>query len=196
MLVRLLLQFAGHSIIPRDVQSPAVFGAVALDLGSFLRTKSKEPRRPVDICSRGRLFELRTCRVWSSNRQCKFHSYCQFQSRLGLQTIRKRQAPGSSGSRRYTRIKGTDFRGLGLWGLFQDWLVASKRLDPGSSKPARDDTVYSLMVLISGEPFQHFTFPPSKILSSAFYHAMVFRVQSKRIAINPGKGVTTNFFLD
>ncbi len=36
----------------------------------------------------------------------------------------------------------------------------SKRLDPGSSKLARDDTVYSLMVLVSGEPFHHFTFPP------------------------------------
>ncbi|OQC10813.1 MAG: hypothetical protein BWX75_00272 [Candidatus Cloacimonetes bacterium ADurb.Bin088] len=32
-------------------------------------------------------------------------------------------------------------------GLFQDWLVVSKRLDPGSSTLARDDTVYSLMGL-------------------------------------------------
>ena len=74
------------------------------------------------------------------------------------------------------------------WGLFLDWVVVligamqapvqyrrslnrlvpsfhlstgiSKRLDPGSSKLARDDTVYSLMVLVSGEPFHHFTFPP------------------------------------
>jgi len=93
MLVRLSLQFAGHSTIPHDVQSPAVFWAVALDLGSFLRTKSKEPRRSVDICSRERLFELRACRVWSPSRQCKLHNYHQLQSRLGLQTIRKRQAP-------------------------------------------------------------------------------------------------------
>jgi len=32
-------------------------------------------------------------------------------------------------------------------GLFQGWLVVSKRLDPGSSTLARDDTVYSLMGL-------------------------------------------------
>jgi hypothetical protein len=57
MLVSLLLQFAGCSILLHEV--PVELGAVALDLGSFFRTKSKEPRRPVDICSRERLFEFR-----------------------------------------------------------------------------------------------------------------------------------------
>ena len=42
-----------------------------------------------------------------------------------------------------------------------DWI-------PGQAELARDDTVYSFVEL-SGAPFHHFTFPPSKILSSAFY---------------------------
>ena len=135
MLVRLLLQFVGRSILPHEV--PAGLGAVALDLGSFLRTKSKEPRRLMDNCSRERLFELRAGRVWSSSRQCKLHNYIQLQSRLGLQTIQK------IGSRvkRFTRIyadnrKDADWRGL-LFGvvLFRGWLVVFKRLDPGSNHP-------------------------------------------------------------
>jgi hypothetical protein len=72
--------------------------------------------------------------------------------------------------------------------LFPGWLLVSKRLDPGSSKLARDDTVHrlvcfvlwsgwlflkdwitvqarddtvnSLVDLFSGAPFHHFTFPP------------------------------------
>ena len=43
MLVRLSLQFAGHSIIPRDVQSPAGFGEVALDLGFSYARSPKSP---------------------------------------------------------------------------------------------------------------------------------------------------------
>jgi hypothetical protein len=44
---------------------------------------------------------------------------------------------------------------------FGGWLVVSKRLDPGSSKLARDDTVYSLGVLVLGcVHHQHVTTTP------------------------------------
>jgi hypothetical protein len=76
----------------------------------------------------------------------------------------KRLDHGSSGSRGYTRIIektqiGADYC-LVLF-CFGGWLVVSKRLDPGSSKLARDDTVYSLGVLVLGcVHHQHVTTTP------------------------------------
>ena len=61
-----------------------------------------------------------------------------------------------------------------LWSggaLFRGWVVVSKRLDPGSSTLARDDTIYSLVDLFRGNlstfpPFHLSTFPPQKHLST------------------------------
>ena len=81
----------------------------------------------------------------------------------------KRLDHGSSGSRRYTRIKGADCRGLGHGVIcFRVGWVVFKRLDPGSSKLARDDTLYSLVDLFL-EPFHHFTFSPFQLQISALF---------------------------
>ena len=56
--------------------------------------------------------------------------------------------PLGTGSRvkRFTQI----YADWGYGGLFQGWLVVSKRLDPGSSKLARDDTIFGLSWSVSG----------------------------------------------
>jgi len=62
--------------------------------------------------------------------------------------------------------------------ILDGWLVVSKRLDHGSIHPTkllralagtpagRDDTVYSLVWFVSGEPFHHSAFKYLRFLSS------------------------------
>ena len=64
----------------------------------------------------GKALELHAGCGWSSSRQYRFHAYASPEAGSDFKHFYQTLAPGSSGSRRFTRIKSADSRGLGLWG--------------------------------------------------------------------------------
>ena len=112
----------------------------------------QEPSRPVAVCSLEGLLNSMLAGSLEFKPAIWVSCLCQSRSRFGLQTFLELPV--------WERPPVSVANGLCHP---RDWI-------PGQ---ARDDTVYSLVELVSWEPFHHFTFPPSKILSSAFYHHVI-----------------------
>jgi hypothetical protein len=123
----------------------------------------------------GKALELHAGRVWSSSRQDGFHAYASPEAGSDFKHFLKT----CSWVRRFTQISADNRRGFQRIGVIKGavalggLVVVYKRLDPGSSKLARDDTVYSLADLFRGLLF---SISPSNILLilsillSAFYN--------------------------